>query len=132
MREGFDHMRQVFLDLPLSNAQHLRQLMGGESSAGQEMNDPLARGTLGRQHGVMVGDRTIEKPGQETKAACKAWSLSRSPTDHSRKALRRHRRTVLGNPIRVTFFTVLCALPRDPVILASFHTRSLLTKAVTR
>lgn len=49
-------MRQVFFDLPLGNAQHLRQLMGGESSAGQEINNPLARGAFGRRHEVMVGN----------------------------------------------------------------------------
>jgi len=53
-------MRQMVLDLPLSYPQHLRQLMGGQASAGQEIDDALALGALGRQHGVMVGERAVK------------------------------------------------------------------------
>lgn len=58
-------MRQVFLDLALRNPQHLRQLMGRESSTGQEVDDPLARGALGRQHGGMVGEGMMKSQAEE-------------------------------------------------------------------
>ena len=50
----------MILDLSLSYPQHLRQLMGGESSPDQQLDDALALGALGRQHDVMVGERTMK------------------------------------------------------------------------
>lgn len=40
----------MVLDLPLGNAEHLGQLVRGQPGAGEQVDDPLARGPFGRQH----------------------------------------------------------------------------------
>ena len=51
-RDRFDDMDEMLLDLSLGDAQHLCQLVGRESSVGQEFDDPLARGAFGREHRI--------------------------------------------------------------------------------
>jgi len=50
-RQGFHHMSQVILYLSLWNPQPLGELVGREASVGNQLNDTLTRGSLGRQHG---------------------------------------------------------------------------------
>lgn len=44
---GLHHVRKMVFNQAFRHAQHLGQLVGGESGAGQEIDDPLARGAFG-------------------------------------------------------------------------------------
>ncbi|HXX75048.1 MAG TPA: hypothetical protein VEI50_07950 [Nitrospiraceae bacterium] len=44
-------MSQVILHLSLWNPQQLGELVGREASVGDQLNDPLTRGSFRRQHG---------------------------------------------------------------------------------
>ena len=51
-RDGLHDMVQMLLDLSLRNAQHLCQLVRRQPGSRDEVDDPLTRRPLGRQHDV--------------------------------------------------------------------------------
>lgn len=49
-RHRFNDVGEVILYLPLRDTQHLGQLMSGAEGSGDQVDDPLAWGLLGREH----------------------------------------------------------------------------------
>lgn len=54
MYERFGDVKQMVFDLPLRNAEHLRQLVGGQSGADQQIDEALARRPVGERHKASI------------------------------------------------------------------------------
>jgi len=63
-RQRLHHMRQMVLDQPFRNAQRVRQLIGREPRADQQLDDPLAHRAFGGQHGRMVRKKRMKTPAR--------------------------------------------------------------------
>ena len=52
MADGFDNVFEMILNLPLGNAEHLGQLVRGQTRADQQFDHALARRASGSKHRV--------------------------------------------------------------------------------
>jgi len=50
-RDSFHYVRQVLLNLPLGNTEHLGQLVCRQTCADQQFDQALARGAFRKKHG---------------------------------------------------------------------------------
>ena len=57
MGDGFHDVFEVILDLPLGNAEHLGQLVRGQTRADQQFDHALTGRACGSEHGHIVIQR---------------------------------------------------------------------------
>lgn len=60
MGDGFHDVFEMILDLPFGNAEHLGQLVRGQTRADQQFDHALARRAWRNKHGVIVGESAVE------------------------------------------------------------------------
>ena len=52
-------MNEVVLDLPLRDAEHVRELVGGKSGSAQQLDHPLSCRLWSRQHPAILGKQAV-------------------------------------------------------------------------
>ncbi len=60
MGDGFDDVFEMIFDLSLGNAEHLGQLVRGQTRADQQFDHALAGGACGSEHRIIVGESAME------------------------------------------------------------------------
>jgi hypothetical protein len=60
MGDGFYDVFEMILDLSLGNAEHLSQLVRGQTCADQQFDHALAGRACGSEHRIIVGESAME------------------------------------------------------------------------
>ncbi len=60
MGDGFHDVFEMILDLPLGNAEHLGQLVRGQTRADQQFDHALTGRACGSEHRIIVGESAME------------------------------------------------------------------------